>query len=1659
MQWRKLARSKITSGRSRTRNMLCCGRRKDNGREALDLTASPLRAAPGPTARNNHPPPMVIQGDFRKVSGISTEIFKQIEQVENDHDATTAAALEHVERRGEMIVRILDARQLGRSCAEAAKRFQSMQDAKHTVQFVEIVKRPGQTLGLYIREGNGIDRTDGVFISRIALESAVYNSGCLKVGDEILAVNLVDVTRMSLDDVVIIMSIPRRLVLATRQRKGGIKGGQESPNVQPRNEHKPPPVVVIKRDLREDEIDEPDLGQHSRDTMRQRHTGDGREMSESRSRLGLGGLDGRGGHTQDTNGLDLYYNSRPPDSWGYQPPPPVITEQPKGNIQHFQPFERGYPGTLESLAEKVHSFGLPNHRRMSAGNQPIPGRLSGQSQQSPSSHYYVQHTGTGSRRIMPRSGSDQHLPHTEYADYTSITPAGRHSLLRSSLKSGSTLSRYNQRYVDQTSVAAQLAQAKYASSGQYAGAGTLTRRNRSSLDYSSDTEATCGPRNSYYYYRQQAPPVQHSTLATLGRSALTSGGPSDISSKFNSLPRDTRGATRLAMNKRFGPASALLQDEADGNLSAPEMPSLRQRDEYRQWLSRTPSTSAIYEQIRASRDVLNQQRAARFTYSAENIHAALKDTEGGYYSAYGRPGVTATLDRNFSRAQHQTPARSLSTQHITSSPSVCLSALASSRSPSMRRMRQLLELDAVRAGAPSPVPTPSGTLPRGQRQLDINPAEFLKYKIDKPMQGSGLSGLPSLGGSGLGGEEPISGLLWVHLLAGRGLRASTGSSNATTPVTPSGGTAPTIGGSTGMRDLYCVLECDRVHKARTVVRTGDLVFDWDESFELDLVYNRELDLLIYSWDPQYRHKLCYKGSVHLASLLKSGPLHQLALKIEPRGTLYLRLRHTDSFTLYRRRGISSMTLSRTQPLFGVDLESIVNREAKTGGIPGGVSTGLAGPGQQVPIIIRRCVEEIERRGLDIIGLYRLCGSATKKRILREAFERNSRSVDLTPDNVPDINVITGVLKDYLRELPEPLFTKCLYQMMVDALGVCLPDDPEGNAKLMFSILDCLPRANRSTLIFLMDHLALVVSASDRNKMSAQNLATALAPVLILHSNADGHPTAVKHEVDYNQPIGVLKYLLQIWPTPKHHSGRRARLPGPRGDSRSALAPAAAALGAASGAAGSAVNLAQRPLASEPSRHSVAPFPPPPRSLVSGPRGPAPPVPSHQTLGQSSVNKGPYRPLSPRVGPVAAPPPGCLAASAGAALASSAAPSQPAHKPRQVIVSSPGSPSSSSDSQSGSDSVKHYQTPSSRAVSASPAALRGSPSSMRNSPTLRHTPSSGATTTSNGTSAFASTKSPSITSLSRASPSFGTTRSSSPAMQGSSAGMAVTLASATSALSTLTGLQSTISNINTTAGNLYSLSYSQPSQPAPPPSQPTTFASTNPFLTGAYLNYTTSESSTYGGNGSSKPYSNLFDTSKYSYDTSPVTNGKGYDRSYENGKDSTNATSKLFDKLFDNGKYGSGSSSSAYDSHGNHGSTTNNHGGHGNHTNNGKDKPFAYETFKSYSSAASDAFSTSDVYTTSMAASDKYKSYLATTTSGYNPYKYDSSSPRDVSPSSTGNGGHVGNGHDGNGSNGGGRGGHLQVEETPTPTSSIETEDSNTREVGEKDVEGDGELSD
>ncbi|XP_071444908.1 rho GTPase-activating protein 100F [Hetaerina americana] len=1231
------------------------------------------------------PPPMVVQGDFRKVSGISTEIFRQIETVENDHhDASTAAALEAVERRGEMVVRMLDPRNMGRAAADAAAKFLALQDARYAVNLVEIVKRPGQTLGLYIREGNGGDRSDGVFISRVALESAVSGSGCLGVGDEILAVNMVDVTRMSLDDVVIIMSIPRRLVLVTRQPRQGVVGAAGGPGsggvpgsaggVRPENlKPLPPPVVVMKKGMEaeeegdeeeeeEDEEEEDDgHGRRNGSHRRMHHHHQAPHHAPSQAQMQSQTQPRRHQQVQKSSSVHgafrdaaeepyLYYNSRPehqpqhphrttqPGSqmggsspWAYQPPPPVITEQPRPATlpQHFSTsFDRSYPKTLESLAEKVHTF--------YGGPPPISRRLSQQATPSPRS-LFGQTRGPGGRVL--RSGSDQHLARVDRSDFGAPSPGSggpsaaadygsllmlhrRHhpAPLRSSLKASAT-------------GAGGSYAGRYATLGGSSAGGTLRSRPpprtrpgsaAPALDYASDTEATTAylgmarlqARQQHHREQREQREREHQeqqARAALGAVAgsaygggIVSTGPSGAALglsglRSNSLPRDHRDRHRHVVRFEREAGVGAVAGDSDGAVSAPELPTSRRErgrlpsspsvftaDEYRAWLQRTPSTSAIYERIRQSRSqaaALTQRQQQgphhrpgsatpgstssssmlqglhhplhggassslghhggppppphhrtlpRFTYSAENLLDRSRE-ELPYYSY--RTHLSSTLDRPFTRTgsfRAESLVRSASTA---SSPSAAAAAALAASTPvssssssasstaaaaAMRRMRHLLEEGGATPQGAGPagraIPNPSPTRPADPRirLLDINPAEFLKYKMDKPppppppMSVSG-GGMVGVGGGGPGGGgEGVSGLLWVHLLAGRGLRSG-------------GGGAPVGSGSlppnSATRDLYCVLECDRVHKARTVVRSGELLFDWDETFELDLVANRELDFLVYSWDPQLRHRLCHKGSVHLPSLLlppaaPPAALHQLALKVEPRGTLYVKLRHIDPTTTFAR-GAGGAVLGailghrgRAGGVFGVDPETVVAREG--------------GPGS-VPLLVRRCVEEVERRGLDIIGLYRLCGSATKKRALREAFERNPRSVDLSPDNVPDINVITGVLKDYLRELPEPLFTKCLYQMMVDALSVCLPDDPEGNAKLMFSILDCLPKVNRCTLIFLMDHLALVVSQSERNKMSPQNLAVCFGPVLMLQSGESGG------DLDFQQPIGVLKYLLEIWP--------------------------------------------------------------------------------------------------------------------------------------------------------------------------------------------------------------------------------------------------------------------------------------------------------------------------------------------------------------------------------------------------------------------------------------------------------------------------------------------------------------------------------------------------
>ncbi|KTG28374.1 hypothetical protein cypCar_00038808 [Cyprinus carpio] len=171
------------------------------------------------------------------------------------------------------------------------------------------------------------------------------------------------------------------------------------------------------------------------------------------------------------------------------------------------------------------------------------------------------------------------------------------------------------------------------------------------------------------------------------------------------------------------------------------------------------------------------------------------------------------------------------------------------------------------------------------------------------------------------------------------------------------------------------------------------------------------------------------------------------------------------------------------------------------------------------VAIPHLFKALQSASLVVVGLYRLCGSAAVKKELRDAFERDSAAVTLNDELYPDVNVITG---------------HCVVVVLCCDVVV----------------FECI----RATLSFLLDHLSLVASYSDSNRMTCQNLAVCFGPVLLTPTQESwqagmtgpgsgalagsgagrggrsfAHSEEIASAVDFKRHIEALHYLLQLWP--------------------------------------------------------------------------------------------------------------------------------------------------------------------------------------------------------------------------------------------------------------------------------------------------------------------------------------------------------------------------------------------------------------------------------------------------------------------------------------------------------------------------------------------------
>lgn len=69
----------------------------------------------------------------------------------------------------------------------------------------------------------------------------------------------------------------------------------------------------------------------------------------------------------------------------------------------------------------------------------------------------------------------------------------------------------------------------------------------------------------------------------------------------------------------------------------------------------------------------------------------------------------------------------------------------------------------------------------------------------------------------------------------------------------------------------------------------------------------------------------------------------------------------------------------------------------------------------------------------------------------------------------DIHSVTGVLKLYLRELPEALFTEKLYPSLISAFSKT-NRDPEQRSNLLINCFSELPQQNKATIQNILQHL-------------------------------------------------------------------------------------------------------------------------------------------------------------------------------------------------------------------------------------------------------------------------------------------------------------------------------------------------------------------------------------------------------------------------------------------------------------------------------------------------------------------------------------------------------------------------------------------------------------
>ncbi|KAI9019020.1 hypothetical protein DFJ74DRAFT_708221 [Hyaloraphidium curvatum] len=152
--------------------------------------------------------------------------------------------------------------------------------------------------------------------------------------------------------------------------------------------------------------------------------------------------------------------------------------------------------------------------------------------------------------------------------------------------------------------------------------------------------------------------------------------------------------------------------------------------------------------------------------------------------------------------------------------------------------------------------------------------------------------------------------------------------------------------------------------------------------------------------------------------------------------------------------------------------------------------------RKIPYIVETCIGEVDGRGLQSEGIYRVSGNAANVQRLKVLF--NSQDCPALPveDSPIDINSIASLLKAYFRELANPLIPFETYEDFLNAVRLPSRDMKLSQIKDLVQSMAAGFQAHYNVLEYLMRHLQRVQAQSDVNKMEPSNLAIVFGPTIL-----------------------------------------------------------------------------------------------------------------------------------------------------------------------------------------------------------------------------------------------------------------------------------------------------------------------------------------------------------------------------------------------------------------------------------------------------------------------------------------------------------------------------------------------------------------------------------